>query len=155
MDARVTVSNSDDDIAVTCFPLGLSPLAHCKMFLGPRKDTTPSILLSQKMHLVHRELGSHRHLGRVEMRLSKLAFSTAYFTWNRIYTATFKEHRNLIFMQKLLNCVRGEDSLGTRFTGGTKFEHLPGTYYVFNDLKIIVMGNCYDVLRAFLLEPAK
>jgi len=75
--------------------------------------------------------------------------------WHRVYTAIFKDHRNLIFIQKLLNCVRSEGFLvGTRFTGSTKFEHLSWTYYVFDDLKIIVMGNGNDVLRAFLLEPA-
>ena len=89
------------------------------------------------------------------MRLSKLAFSTPHFTWNGIgYTAMFKEHRNLIFMQKLLNCIRSEGFLGARFAGSTKFEHLSWTYHVFNNLKIIVVGNGYDVLRAFLLEPA-
>jgi len=57
-------------------------------------------------------------------------------------------------MQKLLNCVCSEDFLGARFTGSTNFEHLSWTYQVFNDLKIIIMGNGYDVLRAFLWELA-
>jgi len=59
------------------------------------------------------------------MRLSKLAFSTPllYMEWHRVYTAIFKDHRNLIFMQKLLNCIRSEGFLGARFTGSTKFEH--------------------------------
>ena len=35
------------------------------------------------------------------------------------------------------------------------FEHLSWTYHVFNDLKIIVVGNGYDVLMAFLVEPTK
>jgi len=58
-------------------------------------------------------------------------------------------------MQKLLNCMHSEGFLGARFAASTKSEHLSWTYRVFNDLKIIVMGNGYDVLRAFLLEPAK
>jgi len=57
-------------------------------------------------------------------------------------------------MQKLLNCIRSKRFLGARFTGSTEFEHLSWTYQVFNDLKIIIMGNGYDVLGAFLLEPA-
>ena len=56
-------------------------------------------------------------------------------------------------MQKQLNCVRSERFLDGCFTGSTKFKHLSWTYYVFNDLKIIVMGNGRDILRAFLLEP--
>jgi len=58
-------------------------------------------------------------------------------------------------MQKLLNCVRSEGILGARFTGSTKFKHLSWTYHVFNDPKIVVMGNGYDVLRTFRLEHAK
>jgi hypothetical protein len=75
--------------------------------------------------------------------------------WHGIYTAIFKEHRSLIFTQKLLNCVRSDGFLGTRFTGSIKFKHLSWTYHIFNDPKVIVMGNGYDVLGAFLLEPAK
>jgi len=58
-------------------------------------------------------------------------------------------------MQKLLDCVCSDGFLGARFTCSTnlKFEHLSWTYHVLNDLKIIIMGNGYDVLRAFLLEP--
>jgi len=74
--------------------------------------------------------------------------------WHWVYTAIFKDHRNLIFMQKLFNCIRSEGFLGARFTGNTMFEHLSWTYQVFNDLEIIIMGNGYDVLGAFLLEPA-
>jgi hypothetical protein len=44
-----------------------------------RKGITPSIPL-----LDHPEPGSRRHLERVGMRLSKLAFSTSHFTWNDI-----------------------------------------------------------------------
>ena len=73
--------------------------------------------------------------------------------WHWAYTAIFNEHRNLVFMQKLLNCICSEGFLGARFTGSTKFEHLSWTYHVFSDLEIIVMGNGYGVLRAFLLEP--
>jgi len=66
------------------------------------------------------------------------------------------EHRNLIFMQKLLNCIRSEGFLlGARLTGSIKTKHLAWAYHVFNDREIIVMGNGCDVLRAFLLEPAK
>jgi len=70
--------------------------------------------------------------------------------WHRVYTAIFKDHRDLIFMQKLLDCIRSKGFLGARFTGSTEFEHLSWTYQVFNDLKIIIMGNSYDVLGAFL-----
>jgi len=59
----------------------------------------------------------------------------------------------LVFLKKLLNCIRSEGFLGARFTGSTKFEHLSWTYHVFSDLKIIVMGNGYAVLKALLLEP--
>jgi len=62
-------------------------------------------------------------------------------------------HRNLIFMQKLLNCVRSDGILGARFTSGTKFKHLSLTHHVFNDLKIIIMGNGHGVFRAFLSNP--
>ena len=58
-------------------------------------------------------------------------------------------------MQELFNRVRSEGILGARFTRSTKFKHLSSTYHVFNDPKIIVMGNGYDVLRAFLFEPTK
>jgi len=57
-------------------------------------------------------------------------------------------------MQKLLDCVCSEGFLGARFPCSTKFEYLSWTYQVFNDLKIIIMGNGYDILRAFLVEPA-
>ena len=58
-------------------------------------------------------------------------------------------------MQKLFNCLRSEGFLGARFTDDTKIKHLSWTYHVFHDPKVIVMGNGYDVFRAFLLEPAK
>ena len=58
-------------------------------------------------------------------------------------------------MQKLFNCVRGDGILGARFTGSTKFKQLSLTDHVFNDLKVIVMGNGHDVFRAFLFEPAE
>ena len=58
-------------------------------------------------------------------------------------------------MQKLLNCVHSEGFLDTPFTGSTEFKHLSWTYHVSNDPEIIVMGNCYDILRAFLLEPVR
>ena len=77
--------------------------------------------------------------------------------WCTVYTATINEHRILILTQKLLNCVRSEDFLGAYFTRSTKFKHLifSWAYHVFKGLEVIVMGNGYDVLRAFLLEPAK
>ena len=74
--------------------------------------------------------------------------------WRRAYTAMIDEHRNLIFTQKLLNCIRSEGILRARFTGSTMFKHLFWTYHVFNDLKVFVMSGC-DILRAFLLELAK
>ena len=58
-------------------------------------------------------------------------------------------------MQKLLNCVRSEGFLGAQFTGSAKFEHLSWAYHIFNDLEIIVMGNGYDVLGAFLVKTTK
>jgi len=65
------------------------------------------------------------------------------------------EHRNLIFMQKLLNCVRSDRILAARFIGSTKFKHSSSTHHVFNDPKIIVMGNGHGVFGAFLFELAE
>ena len=75
--------------------------------------------------------------------------------WHRAYTAAINEHRNLIFMQKLLNCIRSEGILRARFTGSTKFKHLSWTYHVFIDLKVFVVSNGCDIRRAFLSEPTK
>jgi hypothetical protein len=56
-------------------------------------------------------------------------------------------------MQKLLNCISSKGILGAYVIGGTK--HLSQTYHVFNELKIIIMSNCYGVIGAFLLEPTQ
>ena len=53
-------------------------------------------------------------------------------------------------MQKLLNSISSDGFLDAHVIGGTK--HLSRTYHVFNKLKIVIMGNCYGVLGAFLLE---
>ena len=56
-------------------------------------------------------------------------------------------------MQKLLNSISSEVFLDVHVIGGTKY--LSRTYHVFNQLKVIIMGNCYGALWAFLLEPTQ
>jgi len=56
-------------------------------------------------------------------------------------------------MQKPLNSTSSEGFLDAHVIGCTK--HLSPTHHVFDQLKIVIMGNCYGVLRAFLLEPAQ
>ena len=53
-------------------------------------------------------------------------------------------------MQQLLNSIGSEGFLDAHVIDGNKY--FSRTYRVFNELKIIIMGNYHDVLGAFLLE---
>jgi len=57
--------------------------------------------------------------------------------------------------QKLLYCIRSEGFLGVcalllDFVNDPR--SVTRTYYVFDELKVIIMGNDYGFLGAFLLE---
>jgi hypothetical protein len=62
-------------------------------------------------------------------------------------------------MQKVLYCIRSKNFLWAHYYwySGIKSKVLSWirTHHIFNELKIIVMGNGYGTLRAFLLDSTK
>ena len=116
-------------------------------------------LLRKMLLSSHQKLGVHCRVGPLGLRLSKLALSPhtsfvlvqgTYHRSQRAGVFAFHARTSLLHPQSgFSRCVHYWSTWDTNRNIWT------WTYHVFDELKVIIMGNGYGVIRTFLFRPVE